>query len=75
MLIHKITEGHVIQIFDTQLGRFISQVFVASGRCEYEDETGSPVDPKELGYPEPYLPYDMISPPKNRARRRRERTP
>ncbi|MCX6967651.1 MAG: hypothetical protein NTZ46_07695 [Verrucomicrobia bacterium] len=64
MLIHKITEGHVVQIFDTQLGRFISQAFVASGRCAYEDESGRPVDPKVMGDPEPYSPYDM-APPQN----------
>ena len=62
MLIHKITEGHVVQTFDTQLGQFISQAFVASGRCEYEDEDGKPVGPKKLGDPEPYLPYDMAPP-------------
>ena len=64
MLIQKITEGHVIQTFDTKLGRFISQVFVASGRSEYEDESGRPVDPKVMGDPEPYLPYDMAPPKK-----------
>lgn len=64
MIIHKITEGHVVQTFDTQLGRFISQAFVASGTCEYEDEQGRPIDPKELGDPEPYLPFDMMPPQK-----------
>ncbi len=59
MIIKKITEGYVIQTFDTDLGRFVSQEFIAGGQCQYEDEDGEPVDSKEMGDPEPYLPYDM----------------
>jgi hypothetical protein len=43
MLVNKITEGFVIQVFDTELRRFVSQEFVAGDRCEYEDKDGVPV--------------------------------
>ena len=60
MIIKKITAGYVIQTFDTDLGRFVSQEFIAGGQCQYEDEDGEPVDSKEMGDPEPYFPYDMV---------------
>ena len=43
MLVNKITEGFVIQVFDTEPGRFVSQEFVAGDRCQYEDNDGVPV--------------------------------
>ena len=62
MIINKITVGFVIQAYDTELGRFVSQDFIASGQCDYEDEDGQPVNPEEMGDPEPYLPYSMMPP-------------
>ena len=44
MRINKITTGFVVQVFDTDLGRFISQEFVAGDQVDYEDEDGDPVD-------------------------------
>jgi hypothetical protein len=44
MRINKITVGYVSQTFDTDLGRFVSQEFVAGDQVDYEDEDGDPVD-------------------------------
>ena len=43
MRINKITVGYVSQTFDTDLGRFVSQEFVAGDQVDYEDEDGVPV--------------------------------
>lgn len=39
----KITEGHVIQLFD-DTGKFLRQKFVAGDQCEYETEDGDPIN-------------------------------
>jgi hypothetical protein len=66
MIINKITNGFVSQLFDTETGKYTHQDFVA-GNVDYEDQTGNPVDPVECGMQaadgtEPYLPFDMIQP-------------
>ena len=62
MKINKITHGHVIQTWDTQLNRWLGQEFVAGNEAEYE-EAGSNrvVNPIEVwsDTPEPYLPFLM----------------
>jgi hypothetical protein len=62
MLIHKITSGYVVQMFDTKLGKFIDQQFVAGDECSYEDEDGDSVDSNllEVDGKEVYLPFDMV---------------
>ena len=64
MLVNKITVGFVIQVFDTELKRFVSQEFMAGEGCRYEEENGDPVDGKvlEAGGKEAYLPFDMVQP-------------
>ena len=64
MLINKITTGFVIQVFDTELKRFVSQEFMAGDDCQYEDKDGEPVDRKllETDGKEAYLPFDMVQP-------------
>lgn len=77
MLINKITTGFVIQTFDTEKGKYVSQEFVAGDQVDYEEkETGNPMDweewdklnvNKELNFGpyaenEPYLPFDMVQP-------------
>lgn len=57
MIIKKITTGFVIQEFDTDLQKFVSQKFVAGDECDYEDEDGTAVEPCNQ-----YLPYDMVQP-------------
>ena len=64
MLVKKTTVGFVVQVFDTERQRFVSQEFVAGDQCDYEDEKGDPVDRKllEAGGKEVYLPFDMVQP-------------
>ena len=64
MIIKKITTGFVIQNFDTELKRFVSQEFVAGDQCEYEDENGEAVesDMLEVDGKEVYLSYNMVQP-------------
>jgi len=66
-LINKITVGFVVQVFDTEKGKFISQEFMASDDTTYE--IGSP-DSEEFGEPTdnswtefaPYISFDMVQP-------------
>ena len=61
--INKITIGYVIQIFDTDIGDFISQEFVPDGDIFFEDEEdgasfSSPPEEMEGEY----LNFDMVQP-------------
>lgn len=64
MKINKITTGFVIQTFDTELKRFVEQKFVAGDECDYETESGEPVESEllEVNGEEVYLPFDMVQP-------------
>ena len=64
MLVNKVTVGFVIQVFDTEIQRFVSQEFVAGDQCEYEDKNGVPVCSKalEVDGKEVLLPFDMVQP-------------
>jgi hypothetical protein len=64
MLVNKITAGFVVQVFDTERKRFVSQAFVAGDDCQYEDKDGDPVDGKALDADgkEASLPFDMVQP-------------
>ena len=64
MLVNKVTAGFVVQVFDTESRRFVSQQFVAGDQCDYEDKDGDPVDSKalEVDGKEAYLPFDMVQP-------------
>ena len=73
MLINKVTTGFVVQVFDTDKGRFVSQNFIA-GECAYEDRRGKPVAPSLLlvAGEDATLPFEMVQPedsgsPKRRA--------
>jgi len=70
MLVNKVTTGFVIQVFDTELKRFVSQEFVAGDDCQYEDGEGEPVSSEalEVDGKETYLPFDMVQPPPGAAR-------
>jgi hypothetical protein len=63
MLINKVTSGFVVQVFDTEEGRFLSQEFVA-GETAFEDEHGEPVDSAliSVGGKEATLAFEMIQP-------------
>lgn len=62
MIINKITEGFVVQTYDTETKKWTAQEFIAGDDCVYEDETGTPLDSDDMGDPEPYLPFEMIQP-------------
>ena len=64
MLVNRVTVGFVIQVFDTDTGRFVSQEFVAGDQCEYEDKDGVPVcsEALEVDGKAAYLPFDMVQP-------------
>lgn len=59
MLLNKITIGYVVQTFDTELGKFVSQEFIASHKAEWEDQHGTyAVAPSNAGM----LPFEMVGP-------------
>ena len=58
MIINKITTGFVIQQFDTEKQKFVSQEFIAGDEVDWETEVGQPADMDES----PYLPFNMEQP-------------
>lgn len=58
MIIDKVTVGFVVQKYDTETDKFISQDFIAGDEVSYEDEMGEPVEVGDF----PYLPFDMVQP-------------
>lgn len=64
MIVNKITNGYVIQQFDTDTQKFISQEFIAGDDHTYESEDGDFVDPKtmQIDGTEPYMPFEMLQP-------------
>lgn len=64
MIVNKVTDGFVIQRFDTEKKIFIDQEFIAGSSSEYEDSNGNSVDFDLLvvDNQEVYLPYDMVQP-------------
>ena len=70
MRINKITTGFVVQEFDIDKGKYVSQEFVAGNPVEYEDKSGNPVDSSLMQSEdgtEPYLPFDMQQPQQERT--------
>lgn len=63
MIVKKITEGCVIQQFDTKTGKFVSQEFVAGSDVSYEDPDGNPIGKvSQAKIDKAYLSYDMVQP-------------
>jgi hypothetical protein len=68
MIINKITTGFVVQKFDTETRKFISQEFIAGDETEWETVSGRPVGHDadliygKGGVDEPYLNFEMIQP-------------
>jgi hypothetical protein len=64
MIVKKITTGFVIQSFDTKTNKFVSQEFITSDQCDYEDEKGNLLN--NLDFTEEienaYLPFNMVQP-------------
>lgn len=76
MLINKITEGYVVQTYDTEAKRYISQSFTAKpAQVSYEDGTSAEAEPPSnaemadfnfgpYAKAEPHLPFTMVQPVK-----------
>ena len=65
MIVSKITNGYVIQDYDTDTKQWVEQTFTAGDLVEYEiDGYGINYEDflKTVGYDEPYLPFDMVQP-------------
>jgi hypothetical protein len=62
--LNKITVGFVVQVFDPETKKFISQEFFAGDQCDYENKDGERVDPSlfHKDGQEVYLSYDMVQP-------------
>ena len=60
MIACKITTGYVIQCYNTETKKWISQEFVAGDDCEYEDMEGHLLVPNPIE--DEYLPFEMVQP-------------
>lgn len=59
-MLHKITYGFVVQIYDNDTKEWVSQEFVASNNTEWETPSGKSLDWGE--FPDAYLPFEMKQP-------------
>ena len=64
MILHKITTGFVVQKFDSESGRCLSQEFVAGDQIEWEDQTGNTIENGKYGIDLEglYFPAEMKQP-------------
>jgi len=49
MIVRKITVGFVVQEFDAETGRCVSQEFVAGNDARWEDRQGKPLSDDDFG--------------------------
>lgn len=56
-IVKKITVGFVVQEYDTETEKFVSQDFVAGDQVDWEDEDGNAI-PDEGAY----LSFEMVQP-------------
>ena len=59
MIVNKITTGFVIQSYDTEAHKFISQEFVAGDQVIWTTASGEQVKPATN---DSYLAFDMVQP-------------
>jgi hypothetical protein len=64
MILKKITAGFVVQTFDADSGRCVSQEFVASDQVEFEDQKGDRIEDGQYGIALEglYWPLEMKQP-------------
>jgi hypothetical protein len=64
MILNKITTGFVVQKFDSETGRCLSQEFVAGDQVEWEDQAGNAVEDGQYGIDLEglYCPLEMKQP-------------
>lgn len=56
-IVKKITTGFVVQEYDTETGKFVSQDFVAGDQVDWEDEDGNAIPEEDA-----YLSFEMVQP-------------
>lgn len=56
-IVKKITIGFVVQEYDTETGKFVSQDFVAGDQVDWEDEDGNAIPEEDA-----YLSFEMVQP-------------
>ena len=57
MLLKKVTIGFVVQTFNMETGKFVSQDFVAGDQVSWETDLGEPAEDRSE-----YLNFDMVQP-------------
>ena len=64
MIVNKTTTGFVVQKFDSETGRCLSQEFIASDQVEWEDQKGERIEDGQYGIDLEgcYYPLDMKQP-------------
>ncbi len=64
MILNKITTGFVVQKFDSETGRCLSQEFIASDQVEWEDQKGDRIEDGMCGLEREgfYFPLKMKQP-------------
>ena len=64
MIVRKITTGFVVQEFDAETGRCVSQEFVAGDQVEWEDRQGNAISDGDFGLDLEglYHPLEMKAP-------------
>lgn len=64
MILKKTMPGFVVQQFDSETGRCVSQEFVASDQVDWEDQKGNPIEDGQYGLDLEgfYFPLDMKQP-------------
>jgi hypothetical protein len=58
MILNKITTGFVIQQYDTETKKFVSQEFIAGDEVEWEQDGDTIAPPED----KPYLFFNMVQP-------------
>lgn len=64
MILNKTTTGFVVQKFDSDTGRCVSQEFVTSDQVEWEDQKGDRIEDGQYGIDLEglYYPMDLKQP-------------
>lgn len=64
MIVRKITTGFVVQEFDAETGRCVSQEFIAGDQVEFEDRQGNSISDGDFGIDLEglYFPLEMKQP-------------
>jgi hypothetical protein len=62
MIIKKITDGFVVQLYDSETGKCAGQKFIAGDECDYRTVDGGRFDVDDCKTELEYEPYEMVQP-------------